>query len=428
MNTLQDLRATLDQHASGVHDDPTTARVAAVRGRARRARQQRSAAVVGGAVVAVVATATVALIPGDRSPQPTDRTVLGQEAPAELSSLGWSYEFAEAFEGEDGRGVRLRLPRQVGPRLVTWTTASEGQDVAYRLQGYEDGVSGAPDFEDFVWVPPGYGGRLDLDGPGEVAAVVYELTDETPAGMSEDGVLFREEVGSETLVDAAFGQVGVPQVLLETVLPEGDLRVAEFCADVPEDVWVNVSINGEGAVASSGCGGDTFDPAIGTASYLDAGTVGEPGETVEIRMWLSREFRGEPVTRVPGARLALGLYALGEPAAVMFGSHTPDLVEHEGHRWGFVEAVTSTAPGDLLRFQNEGTRPLLLVGSYSRIGRSTLGFRVGDGGMDRTSGGLGGGDIRGMLLPGEAAAMRVGTRGGIPDSAEFGFAVYERVD
>ena len=60
MNTLQDLRSTLDAHAAEVTDSPSAMRVAAVAGRARVVRRRRAA----GIAAAVVMVAGAVTVPG----------------------------------------------------------------------------------------------------------------------------------------------------------------------------------------------------------------------------------------------------------------------------------------------------------------------------------------------------------------------------
>ncbi|QBR93069.1 hypothetical protein [Nocardioides euryhalodurans] len=428
MNTLQDLRATLDAHAGAVHDDPVSARVAAVRGRARRVRRQRAGAVVAGAVAVVVGIVSVPMLVDTTPPVPAERLLAGHVAPAELTSLGYTYQFVEGVESGDGNRASLRLLRADGPRLITW--ASDAEQVLVDTP-YDRTRSDRTEFDDFAIVDGAESGRWSVRARGEdVGLAVYELTDDLPPGAEQDGVFFREQVDSEQLVEAAFSEVGDTELIFRTTLPEGDLRLADFCSGVPEDLWINLSINGDGGSASSGCDEARFDAAVGSATFLDEGDAGAPGETVDVRVWLTRRSLGdEAVDEAPGARLALGLYARGEPAAQVAGWDMQPVVEHEGHRWQFVETATSSSGEDRLAYRNEGGGNLLVVGSFSRIGRGSLELVTPDGGFERTSGGLGGSDIRELLQPGDTVTMRVRTRGApVPSGAEFGLAVYERLD
>lgn len=429
MTSITELRRTLDQHAHDVHDEAATGRALDVHARVRRVRQRRVAAVAGAAVVAVVAVGSLVLLPSDREPLPSDRELIGQEAPETIESLGYTYAFARGVESGQDAQASVRLPRSDGPRLITW--AADADEVSLDTPYGERTSSDGTEFDDFAIVEGVESGRWSVRAGGADAAIaVYELTDDLPAGIEQDGVLFREEVGEERLVDAAFTEPGDTELTFRVTLPEGDLRLAELCSGVPKDMWVNLSVDGDAGSGSKGCDDPLFDPADGSAALFDEGQAGEPGETVEFRVWLSSdEFRGEPAARAPGARLAVALYAVGEPAAVVAGWPADPVVEHEGHRWGFVETVTSSTAEDRLEYRNDGDRRVLLVGSYRRLGRASLLLEVPGGGFERILGGLGASDLRELLEPGGTATVRVRARGAeVPAGASFGLAVYERID
>ena len=72
MNTLDDLRTSLDRHASGLADRDVSARPGAVRERVRVVRRRRAAAVglSAAAVVGALVGGGIALLPGDAPPPP----------------------------------------------------------------------------------------------------------------------------------------------------------------------------------------------------------------------------------------------------------------------------------------------------------------------------------------------------------------------
>ncbi len=125
--SINDLRAALDQHAEDVVESVATARVAAVRARAVRVRRRQAGAVVGAAaaVVAVVAAATV--LPGGGAPPPAaDRQLLGLTAPAQMSALGYTYEFDRGTDSSEGASA-VELEASDEPRLLTWAADELGE-------------------------------------------------------------------------------------------------------------------------------------------------------------------------------------------------------------------------------------------------------------------------------------------------------------
>ncbi len=205
MNTLNDLRSTLDAHAADIHDDASRARVLAVHGRARAVRRRRAVAVAA-AVAVVAAVAVTPRMLGDAEPAPVERELIGKVAPATVTSLGYTYDFIEGVEDD-----RIKLDASDEPRLLTWAVAGGPEDVLVDSRYSEGEVwSDGTDFDDFLVIHPGESGpwQIRRSGGAEVALAVYELTDARPAGYTVDGITFREQIGPETLVDAVIGEVG----------------------------------------------------------------------------------------------------------------------------------------------------------------------------------------------------------------------------
>jgi len=430
MNTLQDLRATLDAHAADVHNNATTARVAAVEGRARVVRRRRAAGVGAVAVLAVVAASGVSLLVGDRSPVPADRQLIGKVAPATMESLGYTYHFAKGVEGGE-KHATIRLRASDEPRLVTW--ASDAAEVG--ILGTADAFhvrSRATDFDDFVLVEAGAPSELSVRAGGADSAIaVYELGDERPAGLTVDGMTFREQVGSDRLVDGVVGEPGDLDVSMQITLPEGRFRLAEYCTGVATEdrLWVNVGVADQGPSASGDCSDDGFDPgAEGQSTWYEPGQLGQPGDTVTLRTWVSKRVDGPVVDSMPGVRLGLALYLVAEPAAVVAGWDMPQLYEHEGHTWSFASVDEAPAGARRAIVTNTESAVRLVVASFSGAGRlTTVAFREPrSGGSDHVTAMGNGSDMVGFLEQGEGASLTV--RGDPAPTTRMGFALYERVD
>ena len=427
MNTLQDLRDTLDAHAAAIHDDATHARTAAVRGHARAVRRRRAVAVGGAAAVAVAAVVAGSVLPGDRDPVPADRQLIGKVAPATIESLGYTYDFLEGVEGGD-QPATLRLTASDEPRLVSWASGADRVRVDGNVEGFRT-RSEATDFDDFMVVPAGQPVRLTARaGDAATALAVYELGDERPPGVTVDGITFRERIGSGELLAARIGDPGQSELGFEVTLPTGgEVRLAELChGELPEGYWVNVEVGDAGAIGSGGCGGDPFDPGAGSGYTFDVRPA-DAGDTVPVRAWVSRRFEGPAVT-VEDVRLGAGVYDLGEPAAVVAGWSMPELYEHDGHLWRFVRAEVGDPRERAVAVRNETAELLLAVGSYRAAGSARVEFRSAPAdGVVVSSGGGSGSDLRAVLAPGSPPA-RLRARGAVSPRTELGFALYTRVD
>ena len=107
MNTLEDLRASLNQRADQLHDDDLYTRPAAVHGRIRAVRRRRTA------VAAVAAVAAVTLVVGGvtgvgalRQPATPQPAVAGIDVPSRVTINSYPYSF-------DERGVDPQLRQRL---------------------------------------------------------------------------------------------------------------------------------------------------------------------------------------------------------------------------------------------------------------------------------------------------------------------------
>jgi hypothetical protein len=223
------------------------------------------------------------------------------------------------------------------------------------------------------------------------------------------------------------GETGDTDISGTITLPEGGLRVGDYCEGLGsrDDLWVNVEIGDGGASASTGCSESRFDPGAVGGTTFDEGSLGQPGDTVPVRMWVSRRAEG-PVVAAPDARLAFSAYGVAAPAAVVAGWDMPQLYEHEGHVWSFVSSRTFEPGVGFSTWRNPGTRTALTVASFSGAGKARVSFRADGSGADRITSTGNGSDLVAQLRPGKVASLKV--HGGVPTSTRLGYALYELVD
>lgn len=424
MNTLRDLRASLDQHAGEIPADATVqARVSAVRARAVRVRRRQSGGVVAAAaVVAAVVAVTTWLPNGALQPAGQDRTLLGREAPAEMSALGYTYAFAEGVESEDGASS-LELESSDEPRLLTWA-AEDTTSVTLVSPGRETRVSQGVGFDDWLVVPPGSEGTYRLR-EAATALAVYELTDDRPAGTTVDGITFREEVAGARLLDAAVGDLGDGELSISFVAPRGKVRISSLCADGGRGVWVHIDYFGQPGFSSGPtCTDFVFDPGGGGGTT--SRSVGRAGERVTLRMYLTDGERGPRVDPAE-VRLGLGAYEVPEPVdTIVPGFQAAEVTEYDGHLWTYQRTIRGDGSGVLV-FENPGSAQRLVEAAFRGGGRGTILFNDGQQTRGSYRGIGGGGGTTGLVsAPGQQATLRI--RGAVPGGLELGFAIYGRAD
>lgn len=419
MTDLRDLRRTLDAHAHDLHDAGLHDRAASVRGRVRTVQRRRASAVVAAAVLGIGTATGVALLPDRPDPRPAGRTVLGEVAPATIRAAGWTYRFTERASTDDDSRVSAGLAESDRPRLVSWTTAGEDQDVRVRLEGGERWVSDADDFTDFMWVPPGYAGdvRVDADRPG-VGLAIYEVDESVvPDGVTRDGITFRDRVGGQRLVGAEVGEPGETDLSFTFPEPEQTVSIAYTCRGLPRDAAVHISLDGSdhGAVIR-GCD-ESFDPGSHTSYSFPEGIGVPAGQQPVARIWATRDMRDttplDPAD-FPDAVLGLGVYTFDEEPLRLAGMEVPRTVESRGRLWrlDFSQQV-SGAPG-IDRNLPAGSGPWLVTAAFEAGAGVSMRLRVGDRGGDTYGqSSPGAGAVPETLVPpGTRTVIFTATRGG----------------
>jgi len=422
MNTLADLRRTLDGHADDVADPASVARTAAVHHRIAAVRRRRRAAGAGtlAAVVAVAATAVLTARP-DQDVQPAGPVVLGQRAPGAMTSLGYTYRATGDSAVFTGSG-RVRLEADAAPRLVSWTTSDPDATVRLRLPSGEVWASSRTSFHDFVLVPPEQSGTLRVVAShGSVGIATYDLTDRAPEGYTRDGVSYRRTVAGRQLLGAVVGVAGQSQASTTIVLPRGIMMLAPVCTGGPRTLQVHVVLAGSEATRGSCDDPDSFDPG-GAGGYL--GHYGTPGRSAVARVFVTRT--GAPTTPVaageyPDLHVGVGLYGADGETEVA-GAELSDVVEHGGHTWRLADTVSSQR-GPLRVPPADEDRVVWMAWSARGTVRATFHARgeVPETGFYAVGPGGAFGDL---WLP----AGRPATANLAHDRGPLGLALYTRVD
>jgi hypothetical protein len=340
MNSLSDLRSTLDEHAERVPDGEAVVRTAAVRHRVSVVRRRRRTVAAGGLSLALVLVGAASFMSRDHSDAlPAAPTVLGVKAPVTMNSLGYSYRTDGTSETIAGRGS-VEVDASSQPRLVSWTT-DRPTTVRLELPGGDYWTSSASRFRDFVMIPPGPGGSLRVSASeGRVGLAMYDVTDAQPDGVTRDGVTFRRTVADSPLLTAAIGGAGQTVVRTSFLGVPGQVRMSVLCTGAPAGSRFHVGM--AGTESTSSCDSTGFDPGGGSVGTAAVGHLGRP---VPVRVWVSGPHTSTPLPAGSGGvRLGIGLYG---PIASdqVAGAAVEHAVEYGGHTWHLHDVVRSrTSP------------------------------------------------------------------------------------
>lgn len=420
MNTITDLRRTLDQHAGDVADSTTVARTTAVHHRVAVVRRRRRTGAV--ATLALVGLGVVAaVVPHhSRDVQPAAPRLLGVQAPTTITSLGYTYRSDGHGTTFDGSGA-LRIARSDSPRLFSWTM-SPRSSVEVQLPDRTQVFSQVSRFQDYVVVPAGESGRLKVASPGgRVAIASYDLTDLAPRGYTKAGITYRQEVAGSPLLGASVGDLGATSVTTTFRAPDGLVDIGVMCTRLPKGDVINVSFGNGGPISSSSCDSDgSFDPG---ASSFTGFHPRHPGRAVTVHAWVSPGFHDStvlPAGSVPGLRLGVGLYGAVSEQRVG-GARLPRTIEYGGHTWALA-SDSSMSAGRTMRLPSARVDRVA-----SMIWRTHGHTMVTFGATGRTPTGSsspgGVGSLPEVWVPAGAGLRAAVTRG----SGTFGVALYERV-
>jgi hypothetical protein len=418
MSTLDELRRTMDRRADEIHDEAVHVRAAAVRRRGRQVRRQRR---VGAGIATLAAAATVVAVvalPGGRSPQPADRRLLGMEAPATMTSLGYTYAFSRGIEGDATR-TTVKLPASDSARLLTWADRGVATIRVRAADGRR--IVSTGDFRDFVTIPPGTSGTWTITGTA-TAAAVYRLDPSlAPDGVTKAGITYRSNVLDRTLLQADIGEAGQADLQGSVNLPGGRVGVSGFCTGGTKKTWIHFDVANGVKFFGASCSAPVFDPG----GHLDS-EFRSVDTNATVRVWATEGEHG-PLSTSPDLRLGYGFYTLSHDTVSVAGYRLEQQVEHDGHVWGMPITVQSQ-PGDR-SFEwiapDRGTS--LVVATFSHTRGPVYTSLAGVDGAAFSGTGLGGATTLGLSYPGDpASVLRI--RGAGSPRALLGFAFYERLD
>lgn len=445
-----ELRAMLQEHGDEVTDAGVHQRLDSVRGRVRQVRRRRTAGVVG--VVAAAAVGLVGVVvPGtldqDSGPAEAPTRLAGHEVPRTEVAAGYTYEYVRGVEAEAAKGpLRLRLPASDEPRLVMWAgSAGSGHTLRLDVLGSEGGlVRPVGDFEDYQLLWPHTAHRLvlaqdDAEADDRLALAVFELSDQRPAGVTRNGITYRERILDDTLLDAVIGDPGEATVKTRVTLPAGELRLSATCfgREVGLGTGYEVVVSVEDR--------DLWGASCSEHSQIDQGSDGStvtnelrrrgfaPGDVVEVRARLEHMDAEDVPVEDTDAVVGIGAYKEGGDTLRVAGWDLPERIEHEGHEWA-LSTVSESAAGDAVHTftRDAGTDPVLLVTATKDLANGSR-VRLEVDGRVRESmefytgpeAGSWGPDT--VLEPGRGREVTLRVRKGLTDRTRLAAVLYEMV-
>jgi hypothetical protein len=286
-----------------------------------------------------------------------------------------------------------------------------------------------PDFGDWVEVPAGITARVTVrTEEGNPGLAVYTRTSDQPAGISKDGVTFRETVEGRPVLGATIGDAGESDVTVDPsrYAPALDLRF--FCSGNIDDTYVHLALGDNEVISGEGCDAIVQnDPASFDATVIPL----KPNQDDSVRLYVTRGPNGPPVDD-PDLRIGLGVYAAEEPRSARTSSF-PRYVEEGGHLWELSDRVGSVPGAESLeaRVPDTGSAVLARI-SLDAVGVQVVAVLDGHETYYQNSTGTRGVTFQEIVSPGSRVALRLAAIVGDPgtmgpeDSFQLGF--YERAD
>lgn len=368
MNTLDDLRHTLDQHSHDASGLDPAARRDALGARITSAKRRRNAVrggLVAATVVAVAGAVTLPMLGSDDGAGPAGRTLLGQQAPATVSTYDNTYRFLEGTEDPSASTLDIEVGHSDETRILTWATAGDDQDVRVDGPWEQRWDSSRADFDDWVTIPEGFEGTVTVTsatGSEGLGAALYAADPTLLPDVVEafHGQYFRAEGPTTRRVGLAVGERGETELSFPYRDAGKGLSVVVSCKGVPAGLSVNTEVVGSGSSHgySKECQGDDGGAGDGAGSLTkDLGLT--PGHSVHLsddgsqadgtaRVWISRSVKDltplDPAD-YPEARLAAAAYtSVGETQDIAGVDWQAETIRWEqGHLWRLDRVVPDAA-------------------------------------------------------------------------------------
>lgn len=362
MNSIDDLRRTLDTHAQDAHHGVDAG---ALSDRIRTARRRRNATRGGVAAltVAAVAAAALTIAPWNRLPDGTAVELLGANAPATVEAGGLTYRYSEHVVA-DGKEATIDIGTKERPRLLMWVTEGSGQSVtiaasegdAPEVPSGPAWTSTSPDFDDWFAPDSWATGKFTVTGAqnsGRVGVVLYELDASAPSAS-----LFLNEknlnqapaatVPGTDLVDWAVGAPGQTELTVDwpgglSADQAGDVSLA--CRNLPDDHWIEWGTDPDWrGISTTGCA-ETDGPALGHTS-LFSGDNSDEATRLRVRI-LDKDRKPVPDGTFPDFRVAVATWTVDVDASTAQEKEdgdlgTPRTIARHGHLWALEQTLEST--------------------------------------------------------------------------------------
>ncbi len=408
---LQDLRAELTTRA-----EETTARqpdlLPGIRTKIRRTKQRRTATAL--ASVAAIGVLAVAVVPGvlNTSPAPEpatppDYVQNGHTVPGMINgdkllkawvgepnqnkiSFAWTPTTNKVALYASCDSVGYAVPKDVkiwigdlyagSVQCRDGSTETETRPVAYFL----------PDSAFWLGSPVGKATTVIAEGVdtesgkvnGSVEHIEVGLYSTEGAGNSSsgdikpgpddfqaDGIVYRRQIGGDTLLGAAVTTSGVKEARFTFTPTTAPLVLHPFCtanqasgdpAIVPYQV--QISIGGKPAVTMT-CHGDTIDAGLGTSSTIAALPAGQKVEAVARLVPAGKN--GPPVPT--DAYVGLGIYAEG-PQRVVGGVKLAERIEADGTDYRLGTIKSAPGPAKEVVIDTPADRPFVVAYGGAHLG------------------------------------------------------------
>lgn len=443
MNSLDDLRSTLHDHAHDLDGLDPVSRSAGIHARVAEQRRRRNA-VRGGVAVAAVAAVVGGVAFTDLGSGPTPDPAGASGAPKSFTALGWTYALANAVESDESSQT-VSLSASDRPYLLSWATDGEGQDVTVTSESADLWHSSAADWADYVVVPAGADQEVTVSA-GEnvtgVAVATYEIDpSKVPAGQGSDradAFHFREKVADRVLVEAAVAE-GRNEVSFDYAASGQKMTLIHSCSGIPKGAWVRVTVDGpdDTTVTADSCDGTGFDQG-GSSSFSRSFFPSGGSSEGTVRMWVSRsesDLTPVPDSELTDTVLGVALYSASDLPQV-WGTDVAERLESGGHTWQLVDnvEVEEGVPFRLDSLEDVGRQdgPWLVQTVHDATGDDRVSLAVtadGDGlDLGALSDGIGVVVMGDAVIPPTTQALTLEVTAGADVVSRQGFVLYRAVD